>query len=312
MRIDQLSDSDLLTQIKQLTTSEREVTTKILHHLREVEKRRLFSDLGYSSLFDYAVKELKYCEGQAGRRIRAMRLINELPEVGEKLANGELSLSNVAQAHSFFRELAKTKPEEVTRTQKLHIMSSLQNKSTREAQRTLIALQPNAALPKEKERVIAPTKTEVSFVMDDDLKAQLEEVRALAGPDAASMSYGELFKLMARLSLISLKAKKFGKKRSTQVSTPSVAPIIKPKEMAPTSARKLRDRYIPKSIRHSIWVREVGKCQQCAGKRNLQVDHIKPFALGGTSDVENLRLLCFQCNQRAGIKVFGLCRMRWN
>jgi 5-methylcytosine-specific restriction endonuclease McrA len=38
---------------------------------------------------------------------------------------------------------------------------------------------------------------------------------------------------------------------------------------------------------------------------NLQKDHIKPPPLGGETNEENLRLLCFHCNQRAAIRVFA-------
>ena len=107
MNLKSFKDKELLSQIKQLVKNEREVLTKILHHLREVERRKLFSDLGYQSLFEYTVKELKYSEGQAGRRIQAMRLIKEIPEVEKKIASGKLSLSNISQAQSYFREARK-------------------------------------------------------------------------------------------------------------------------------------------------------------------------------------------------------------
>jgi 5-methylcytosine-specific restriction endonuclease McrA len=44
---------------------------------------------------------------------------------------------------------------------------------------------------------------------------------------------------------------------------------------------------------------------RCQEKRGLEFDHIKPFALGGTNDVKNIRLLCRNCNQREAFKVFG-------
>ena len=37
----------------------------------------------------------------------------------------------------------------------------------------------------------------------------------------------------------------------------------------------------------------------------LQVDHIRPYALGGASSVENLRLLCPSHNLFMAEKVFG-------
>ena len=115
MNLNLVKDNDLLIQMRQLIQSERDLSVSILHHLREIERRRLFADLGYSSLFDYAVGELKYSEGQAGRRIAAMRLLKDLPadaaaRIETKITTGELSLSNVQQASSFFRDQSLAAP----------------------------------------------------------------------------------------------------------------------------------------------------------------------------------------------------------
>ena len=76
-----LSDSDLLSQTQSLVRRERELTTELLWHLREVEHRRLYAEQGYSSLFDYVTRGLGYAEGSADRRISAMRLLKDLPEI---------------------------------------------------------------------------------------------------------------------------------------------------------------------------------------------------------------------------------------
>ncbi|MCB9026576.1 MAG: hypothetical protein H6625_09690 [Bdellovibrionaceae bacterium] len=68
----------------------------------------MFLDLGYQSLFEYTVKELKYSEGQAGRRIQAMRLLKEIPEIEKKIESVALSLTSISQAKAFFREVKKS------------------------------------------------------------------------------------------------------------------------------------------------------------------------------------------------------------
>jgi hypothetical protein len=69
---------------KDLAKKEREITLNLLHHLREVERRSLFIELGYSSFLEFCVSELKYSVESAKRRISAMRLLKELPEIEEK------------------------------------------------------------------------------------------------------------------------------------------------------------------------------------------------------------------------------------
>ena len=67
--IPKLKDQELLKVTADLVQRERHVLTLVLHHLREVELKRLFSYLGHPSLFEYCVQELRYSEGKAGRRI---------------------------------------------------------------------------------------------------------------------------------------------------------------------------------------------------------------------------------------------------
>ena len=328
MNLNHIKDKDLLTQMRQLIQSERDLLVSILHHLREIERRRLFADLGYSSLFDYAVGELKYSEGQAGRRIAAMRLLKDLPAeaaatIETKITSGELSLSNVQQARSFFRDQAASEPRRViTAEEKLNVLQLLQNKSVRDGQKELVRLAPVAAMPKEKERVITDSATEVRFTMTNALKMKLESVRALLGIKGANMSYADLFDAMSDISLAALEAKRFGKKRAqgahadpqTKKAVPSTQAVNASADSASTKSGMPmvhgENRNISKSIKHLVWRRDRGVCSKCGTRRHLNFDHIRPVALGGATTPDNLRLLCLQCNQRAGIRIFGVDKMR--
>src|SRR6187431_3260712 len=126
MDLKRLPDTILLQNTKQLAQRERETTLEVLHHLREVERRSLFAVLAYPSLFEYAVKELKYSAGAAHRRIASMRLQKELPEIEKKVESGELSLSVLSQAQVFFKQ------EKSAVAEKREVLMSLENKSTRE------------------------------------------------------------------------------------------------------------------------------------------------------------------------------------
>lgn len=323
MNLNLIQDAELLVQIKTFVQSERDLLVKILHHLREIERRRLFSDLGYKSLFDYAVGELKYSEGQAGRRIQAMKLLKDLPQLETKIATGVLNLSNVQQAQTFFREVQAAEPRRiVTPQEKLDVLEKLENKSVRDAQRELLKINSTQALPKEKERIVTDKVSEVRFLMSDELKAKLEGIRALLGTKGAMMSYAHLFDVMSDLSLSALESKQFGKKRTQEAKTKtktsdnrksvfqeaavSVETQIN-KALDATSKVNLSSdsRYISKALKHQVWQRDKGTCTNCGSQRNIQYDHIKPLALGGSTTFDNLRLLCFHCNQRASTKIFG-------
>ena len=218
MILNHLTDQALLASTQELAQNERETLTKILHHLREIERRRIYCDAGCASLFEYAVKCLHYSEGQAGRRIQAMRLIKEVPEIEQKIESGALSLSNISQAQSFFRDVSVGNkgcaPKIVTRETKLRILERLENKSSRDGQKELMQLGGDTILPRERERVLTDEKSEIKFVMDRDLREKLDEVRSLLGPDAVSMSFAELIAKIADIGAETLRAKKFGKRRA--------------------------------------------------------------------------------------------------
>lgn len=64
-----LSDVELDQTLCALSGNERRVTLEVIDHLGEMERRSAFRELGYSSLFDYARRRLRYSESSAQRRI---------------------------------------------------------------------------------------------------------------------------------------------------------------------------------------------------------------------------------------------------
>jgi hypothetical protein len=51
-------------------------------------------------------------------------------------------------------------------------------------------------------------------------------------------------------------------------------------------------------IRRAVYVRDGGHCVECGSAFELQYDHILPVAQGGATRVENLQILCGDCNRR--------------
>ena len=128
-KIENLSNERLMEETKRLVSKERELLTDILWHLREIESRKLYAEYGYPSLFEYAVQELKYSEGAAARRISAMRLLKELPEVEEALKAGTHTLSTISTLQTFFRQ------EDYSKEEKKELFQELSGKSQRETER---------------------------------------------------------------------------------------------------------------------------------------------------------------------------------
>jgi hypothetical protein len=95
MFLSSLNDRELLARLVSLCRHEREVTLEVLRHLNEVERRKLYLRLGYSSMFAYCTQALRYSESAAGRRIAAARCLRRVPRVEALLARREVSLMSL-------------------------------------------------------------------------------------------------------------------------------------------------------------------------------------------------------------------------
>jgi 5-methylcytosine-specific restriction endonuclease McrA len=62
---------------------------------------------------------------------------------------------------------------------------------------------------------------------------------------------------------------------------------------------KQDSRYIPSALRREVYARDGGQCTfvsnsgtRCGSRRDLEFDHIVPFARGGAMTLDNLCLMC--------------------
>ncbi len=292
MHLKYLSDEALLKNTRDLAAREREVTLQVLHHLREVERRYLFAALTYSSLFEYCVKELGYSNGSAQRRIASMRLFKELPEIEERISDGSLNLSLVSRAQTFFNQ-EKIKSVEI----KKEVLGVLVGKSDLEAERTLAsrATTPAAVSP-ERKRAVTGETSEVRFAAENGFLDEIDELRGLLAHAHPGMSMAEALKYGVRLALEKHRPKRL-MERPAATSLPVPEGTVR---RAPTSA-----------IKRAVWARDGGRCtfegdgRRCSSRSRLEFDHIQPWALGGPTTVENLRLRCRTHNRLGAIRTFG-------
>ena len=98
----ELGDQQLLEQTRRLAANQRCIEVHILDHLDEIDRRGLALRRGFSSLFDYAVRELRFSDAAAQRRIQAMRLCRRHGWVRACLQSGELSMTAAAQLEATF------------------------------------------------------------------------------------------------------------------------------------------------------------------------------------------------------------------
>ncbi|MGZ3688091.1 MAG: hypothetical protein ACXVBW_07315, partial [Bdellovibrionota bacterium] len=172
-----LKDDALTAATASWVHQESVATLQVLHHLREIERRRLYAKLGYGSLYEFAIKKLKYSEGSAYRRITAMRLIKEVPEAESAIQEGKLTLSTASTLQQFLYQEQKSKAP-YSAEQKREILKTVQGLSKRETERVLTSLSPGA-IPRERVRPLSETETQITFVADRELMSRIERLREL-------------------------------------------------------------------------------------------------------------------------------------
>lgn len=272
MNLKHLTDKSLLLDTKSLAQQYRNVTTKLLHHLKEIERRKLFSSLGYQSLFEYAVKELGFSEGSASRRINAARLLEDNPEIEQRIQDGSLTLMNLSIASQTIKGLDN--PEE-----KKAVLQKIENLSSRNCEKTILALGGNKPTPKPVVKVVSPELTTLRLVLSDDTFKAHEELKTILA--SAKLPHDEFYKRIfkAAKDYFVMKRHNVGKERLSS-----------------------NLRYVTPRMKKEVYARDKGKCTRCGSIKDLQYDHIIPYALGGKTEPTNLRLLCKNCNQRAAIE----------
>lgn len=349
-----LSDQNLLSQTKLLIQKERNITLQVIQHLSEIESRKLYFKRGFSSLFEYAVKELGYSEGSAYRRIKAMKLCQDLPETASKIRTGNLNLTTVSQLQTFFEKQSRKAQETQTRlqsnqkplsiqrsdssprripassleskTQKLDVLKKVEGKSRRQTEKVLCEIDPEINQVREKVRYLNKDQVEVKLILDKNSYEKIEQLRNLLAHKNPNMSYGELVTVLTELGLDKydprrkLKTQKRVEKESQKIWKDNSSKIclkqyIKNKSQSKTEPQKFykrkeekinenlqkqKSRYISAEVRRLVWTRDFGECsyvcsqtkRKCRSKHLLQIDHIRPYSLGGSSDPSSLRLLC--------------------
>lgn len=137
MNIQNLSNSQLEQNLLSLVSEEKKVLHLILLHIKEVDSRKLYLKKGRSSLFDYMVTDLGYSSSSAQRRIEGARLIKEIPEVSEKIRDGNLHLSQVGEFVRAIRQKESEAQVKISPAEKLSLISSIECKSREETQKIL-------------------------------------------------------------------------------------------------------------------------------------------------------------------------------
>jgi len=329
MNLKNLSNMNLHFHLHDLAKTERKITAQILELLIEIEKRKVYLARGYESLFSYLVKEMKYSEGAASRRIQAMRLLKNNSAVKIKIQDGELNLTQASMIQTAIRAEKKLQPtaqiaveqilNQIIGKTKDQTKEILQNHFSEEA---LSSLEPQLLLKKTENQI----KVELQFSHEEhDLLQKALHLRA-----SQQTNFKELIIWMAQETL---KKSKFASPKaqiaSSILSPPNspnpcsalapVKQVVDSGDQASNPAVGLRRAnirsHIPIQIQRTVFKKSQHRCehvspitrQRCIQTKFLELDHRQPVAKGGRDTLDNLRVLCREHNADAA-RQMGLAR----
>jgi hypothetical protein len=306
-----LDKSTLIKQTHETVKQEKMHTMILLQHLIEIEKRGLHLELGFSNLHNFLVVEFKYSDSEAATRVQAMRLLKAHPIVKEKISEGRISLSQAADINRFIKaeieivsncnaKFSQTESRTISITE---IIKEVEGKSIRESKELL-----------DKMRSI-PKVTAYSIEIDEEAWKILQEIKINESPNSRD---GEFTKkiLKVRLERLNELVSKRENKKSERESE-------KPKDLksladtAKKGKEKInvtpRSRSIGKGKRLQLFQDANYQCEyispstgrRCDCKSGLEVDHLYPYAWGGSHDLSNTRILCRSHNFFYSEQTFG-------
>ena len=320
MNLKSMGDEELLKQTKAAVNSEKTATNLVIRHLQEVYNRRLYLPR-YSSIFDMLRREYNYCEPSATLRMNAIRLMNDVPAVKEKIQTGELSLTAAANIQSFlFAEKKQDRP--YSQNAKLELIDSCVGKSVRDVQKEFVRRNPEI----EKRDVVRHTSEDrlrISYASSSALEKNLEQIKLIWSHVDPNMSREDLLIRMSEVVLEQIDPQRKAtraaarKGRSTEAPLPMAIPTPVTDELvsAQLHAHEVVNRHSPKRSRyvtaqttHDVRAKNAERgCEfveektgeVCGSKFQLQKDHIQPYLESGDSGVSNLRMYCAAHNRWA-------------
>jgi 5-methylcytosine-specific restriction endonuclease McrA len=298
-----LGNDQLLAALSGLAKRAAGLLADLLAHLAELDERRLYLGLGFPSLFAYCTVSLGMCESSAGRRILAARVCRKYPLAFARVARGELNLSALC---AMGPHLNVENAEE--------LMAICSRRSRRDIEALLAARFPRPDVRASVRRIeaLSANRFGVHFTADSEFLELLEKARALASHRLPTGDMAELIKLGLRALIRDVERERFAVGRKSRRAAKTGATEAHPPGGRAAAVSLKRTRHIPAAVARAVYARDQGMCsfvsedgRRCACRAFLELDHVRPWAAGGASDVANLRLRCRAHNQGSARESFG-------
>jgi hypothetical protein len=172
----------------------------------------------------------------------------------------------------------------------------LEGKSKREVEKTIADICPEIIKKNEKQRYIGENRVQVTYVISERLHNKIEKLKRLRAHENKDF-------LVILEELID---------KDIKLHDPLARRQTLRKKPTPPAELKTHSRYVRVEDETKVWQKANAQCEyidpltnkRCEATHYLELDHIMPFALGGPTTTENLRLLCSNHNKLEALKYF--------
>jgi 5-methylcytosine-specific restriction endonuclease McrA len=305
MNFSKISNQELQFRLEKLIRIERKTTHLMLWHINEIESRKLFAELGFSSMFEYLTKHFGFGESSAYRRIQSARLLKQIPHLAEKLEEGSLNLTQLTKVQTCL----KKEHQKVDIQMAEQILEKLENKSSFETEK-ILAQELN--LPMQTIETLTPQKDHsvcLKIYLTEEQMAELQLSKDLLSHALPNATWAEVIFHLAQKhnQKILGKTKKAQNPRDQNQDLQKETENIQAKNN-PVKPGKLTRHFFSKQARKFIGItvkrkllqkanyrceyEDITSGRRCECRYQLQTDHRIPLARGGTNEIENLRILC--------------------
>ena len=321
-----LEKAHLLEGFSRLVDEDRHNTAALLAYIAEIDRRKLYLEHAFPSMFAFCTTRFRMSEAVAAKRIRAGRAAYRFPCILGMVARGELHLTGVHQLaahlteenyrevlqrakHKSMREIEKLiaeispKPDVPTLIRALPVKKSgeplpLEPMEASPSIPRLSAAHPASSRPTPRPLPLAPRRYKLQVTIGEEARAKLAELQALLSHQIPDGDAGKILERALDALLAETKKKK-------------AALTDKPRRSRKKS--KPKTRAIPAKARREVFERDQGQCvfvdaegNRCPSKWQVEFHHRIPYARGGTHDVENIELRCRAHNQYEAELEYGV------
>ncbi len=290
-----LDKDHLLQGFSRLVVRDQRNTATLIAYIAEIDRRKLYLELAYPSMFAFCTERFGMSEAIAHKRIRGGRAASRFPCILGMLARGEIHLTGVHQLASHLTEenhkevLERAKHKSMREIQKLvaelapkpdvpSLIRALPNQrasmplSSGDASSS--AVEPRPAVqssgvarskPKPRPIPLSPRRYKLQVTIGQETRDKLEELQGLLSHQVPDGDPAEILDRALDSLLVETKKKKAA---------------LTDKPCRSSKKRKSKNRGIPARVRREVFERDEGQCtfvddrgRRCGSKWQIEFHH---------------------------------------